>query len=220
MWSPGWWRANGETALRRVGFLFCKGVMQKRYSYENTYISNTLNKGGIMKKQVFGILIALVLVLSFGFTVPALSCPFSVFVDVKPMSCPNPLNVRSKGVLPVAILGAEDFDVTTVDPASVRLNLADMGLIDGEGVCPLRWAYEDVATPYLPDIGGCHDLGPDGYLDLVLKFRTQEVVALDLSGHEDGAEVDLQITGQLFDGFYIIGQDTIVVINKMINGDG
>jgi len=32
-------------------------------------------------------------------------------VDIKPTSCPNPLNVKSRGVLPVAILGTADFDV-------------------------------------------------------------------------------------------------------------
>ena len=42
-------------------------------------------------------------------------------VDIKPGSCPNPINVKSKGVLPTEILGTEDFDVTMVDPASVRL---------------------------------------------------------------------------------------------------
>ena len=177
-----------------------------------------------MKRQVFGILIALVLVLSFGFTVPA-SATFvqEVFVDVKPMSCPNPLNVCSKGVLSVAILGLEDFDVMTVDPDTIRLNLADMGLADGDGVCPLRWAHEDVATPCLADYDGCHEVGPDGYLDLVLKFRTQDLVALDLSRHMDGEVVFLQINGKLKEvstGSPIIGQDAIVIINKNGYADG
>ena len=171
-----------------------------------------------MKKQVFGILIALVLVFSFGFTVPASSSfVLGVFVDVKPMSCPNPLNVRSKGVLPVAILGTEDFDVRAVDPASIELNLVNLGLADGARVCPLRWAYEDVATPYLADWDGCHEAGPDGYLDLVLMFDTPEVVALNLSEHPDGDVVFLQITGNLKEeatGSPIIGQDAIVIIKK------
>lgn len=144
--------------------------------------------------------------------------PIPVDVDIKPMSCPNPLNVRSKGILPVAILGTEEFDVMTVDPASI---LANMGL----HVSPLRWAYKDVATPYSAAIDGdgCHELGPDGYLDLVLKFDTPELVAQDLLRHEDGAEVVLQITGNLkeeFSGSPIIGEDTIVVINKMMDQDG
>ena len=58
-------------------------------------------------------------------------------VDIKPQSCPNPLNVGKKGVLPVAVLGNDDFDVTDIDPSSVRL----------AGVPPLRSSLEDVATP-------------------------------------------------------------------------
>ena len=41
-----------------------------------------------------------------------------VGVDIKPGSCPNPFNTKSKGVLPVAVLGTKDLDVTTVDWAS------------------------------------------------------------------------------------------------------
>ena len=60
-----------------------------------------------------------------------------VAIDIKPGSCPNPFNLDSRGVLPVAVLGGADFDVASVDPATLRL----------EGVAPLRWAREDVATP-------------------------------------------------------------------------
>jgi len=99
-----------------------------------------------------------------------LVCPIDVSVDIKPTSCPNPINFKSKGVLPVAILGTDEFDVTQIDPASVRL----------EGVAPLRWAIEDVATPFVGDIDDCYDCttaGQDGYDDLTLKFSTQEIVA-------------------------------------------
>lgn len=49
---------------------------------------------------------------------PIVVCP--VPIDIKPQSCPNPINVKSRGVLPVAILGTAEFDVTTIDPASIR----------------------------------------------------------------------------------------------------
>ena len=45
----------------------------------------------------------------------------SVEVDIKPMSCPNSLNVKGGGVLPVAILGTDVFDVTTIDTTSLHL---------------------------------------------------------------------------------------------------
>ncbi|UCF66491.1 MAG: hypothetical protein JSV80_11920 [Acidobacteriota bacterium] len=47
--------------------------------------------------------------------------PVEVADDVKPGSCPNPVNVTSRGTLPVAILGTADLDVTTIDPDSIRL---------------------------------------------------------------------------------------------------
>ncbi|GAF91981.1 unnamed protein product, partial [marine sediment metagenome] len=59
-------------------------------------------------------------------------CTYIAF-DIKPGSCLNPLNLASRGVLPVAILGAEDFDVNAIDPASIFL----------EGVPAIRSAYED-----------------------------------------------------------------------------
>ncbi len=45
-----------------------------------------------------------------------------IAVDIKPTSCPNPLNVKSNGVLPVAILGSDSFDAATIDATSIRLN--------------------------------------------------------------------------------------------------
>jgi hypothetical protein len=44
-----------------------------------------------------------------------------VALDIKPGSCPNPINIKSKGVLPTAIVGTSCFDVTQIDPASVLL---------------------------------------------------------------------------------------------------
>ena len=123
-----------------------------------------------------------------------------VSVDIKPMSWPNPLNVKARGVLPVAILGIADFDVSQVDPASVRL----------EGVAPLRWSFEDVGTV------GDPLAGPDGYTDLSLKFNTQEIVAA-LGAVSDGDVVALNLTGNLkeeFSGTAIAGEDVVLIIKK------
>ena len=141
--------------------------------------------------------------------------PVTVAIDIKPGSCPNPLNVKSQGVLPVAILGTEGFDVTQVDPATVKL----------EGVAPLRWAIEDVATP---SSGECNTLGSDGYLDLTLKFDTREILGklklstsdlvdeseIVLSDLEDGESLMLTLTGYLYDGTPIWGEDTVLIIKK------
>ncbi len=123
-----------------------------------------------------------------------------VSVDIKPMSWPNPLNVKDKGVLPVAILGTADFDVSQVDPATVRL----------EGVAPLRWALEDVGQPGVPLAG------PDGIMDLSFKFDAQAIVAV-LGVVNDGDNVVLHLTGNLkpeFGGTPIAGEDVVVIIKK------
>ena len=137
----------------------------------------------------------------------------SVALDIKPQSCPNPLNCKSKGILPVAILGTVTFDVTQVDPATVRL----------AGVAPLRWDYEDVATPYEPLSGrqdclvDCTTMGPDGYMDATLKFETQEIVAALGETIQDGDCIVAQLTGNLREsagGTEFIGEDVIRIVCK------
>jgi len=134
---------------------------------------------------------------------------YNIAIDFKPGSCPNPLNVKSKGVLPVAIIGLEDFDVFNIDPASIRL----------EDIPAVRSSYEDVATP-VPDgaeICECTIEGPDGYLDLTLKFNVQEIVAAlvaELGEVNDGEELELTLTGVLNDGTPIEGKDCILIISK------
>ena len=137
-----------------------------------------------------------------------------VYVDIKPGSCPNPLNLKSKGVLPVAVLGTLDFDVTSIDPTTIRLALAA-----GEGepsVIPLRWSIEDVATPFEGELCDCHSLNGDGYLDLTLKFDMQElVVTLGLDAYE-GETIPLILIGNLMgengEGLPIIGSDCIRIL--------
>jgi hypothetical protein len=139
-----------------------------------------------MKKNMLTIMLILLAVVLSGCGVPV------VYVDVKPQSCPNPLNVKSKGLLPVAFLGTEDFDVSSVDPSAVTLL----------GVPPITWDYEDVSTP-LEEFPGenceCTEAGPDGYLDLVFHFDTQEVVAAMEALADFFEELELEIEdGELF----------------------
>ena len=74
-----------------------------------------------------------------------------VEIDIKPGSDPNSINLKSKGVVPVAVLTADDFDASTVDPSTVEF----------AGASPVRWTMEDVDG--------------DGDLDLILHFKTQEL---------------------------------------------
>ena len=135
-------------------------------------------------------------------------------IDVKPQSWPNPLNVNSRGMLPVAILGTQEFDVSQVDPESVAL-MVGLTLVE-----PLRWSLEDVATPVEPYIGKGEedgtDAGPDGQMDLTLKFDTQEVVQA-LGDVSDRERVLLTIVGALkeeFGGTAIVGEDWVIILTK------
>jgi hypothetical protein len=155
--------------------------------------------------------------------------PMRVPVDVKPGSCPNPLNFKSKGVLPVAILGTDWLPVRMIDPRSITLF----------GISPLRWSREDVGTPvdsfFCHDnpcdtdcgepgdcdkpCGGyeCNELGPDGHLDLALKFDTQQIVAKLKEMYpqaKNRALVPLVLEGKLYKGLCITGQDSVIILNK------
>ncbi|GAJ00697.1 unnamed protein product, partial [marine sediment metagenome] len=58
-------------------------------------------------------------------------------------------------------MGLEDFDVNTIDPASIFL----------AGIPAIRSSYEDVAAPVVDwNECECTPDGPDGYTDLTLKF--------------------------------------------------
>lgn len=129
-----------------------------------------------------------------------------VFVDVKPAGCPNPINIGAEGSLPVAILGTAMFDVSTVDPSSVKLN----------GVPTSRFALEDVATPFtgaLVNSTSCTTAGPDGFTDLVLQFNNPAVSA-SLGTVTNDQVVVLTLTGNLkaqFGGTPITGQDVVII---------
>lgn len=130
--------------------------------------------------------------------------PLHLSLDIRPGSCPNPLNGKTQGVLPAALLGTDDFDVANVDVASLKL----------EGVAPIRWAYEDVATPYGGDLCGCTDAGADGYTDLTLKFDTQEIIAATGSPLR-GGRFKLTLTGQTLDGVPLEAQDCVVGVGNV-----
>ncbi|MFX1485304.1 MAG: LamG-like jellyroll fold domain-containing protein, partial [Promethearchaeota archaeon] len=115
-----------------------------------------------------------------------------IYVDIKPASWPNPINTRDKGVLSIAICGTPYFDVHSIDPASVTLGC----YINDELVYPLRWSYEDVATPYLGEPGGGHALDSDGYIDLVLHFDSREVIETLNLALKAGEVIPLIITGE------------------------
>ena len=125
-------------------------------------------------------------------------------LDIKPGSCPNPINLISGGFVPVALLGTTDFDVTTVDLASVALVRADGvggSAAPNEGPPGPPSELEDVATPFLGAICDCQGSGGDGLMDLLMHFPMDDIASsLELGGLLRGALVELAVTGSLLDG--------------------
>ncbi|UCG15617.1 MAG: hypothetical protein JSV19_10015, partial [Phycisphaerales bacterium] len=123
-------------------------------------------------------------------------------LDVKPGSCPNSFNRKSRGALHTAVCGTETFDVTTIDIASVRLCRVDgIGgqVAPHEGPPGPHSVFDDVATPYYGE--SCHELGADGIVDLQMHFENEVVTAvLELDALAPGAMVELVINGSLLDG--------------------
>lgn len=82
-------------------------------------------------------------------------------LDIKPGSYPNSINTKSRGVIPVALLGTDTFDVTTVDVTTLRFGPSDAlpahNLTDAE-----------VYAEHLQDVNY------DGYIDLVSHYRTKQ----------------------------------------------
>lgn len=146
-------------------------------------------------------------------------------LDIKPGSCPNPLNRKSHGMMPAAILGTDFFDASQIDVSSVTLSRLD-GI--GESVSPNEGppgphsVLEDVGTPFSGELCDCHELQGDGVVDLSMHFSTQEVVEmLELNDLSPGSFVELTISGILLDKTPFTANDCIRLVPAGdMDGDG
>jgi hypothetical protein len=115
-----------------------------------------------------------------------------VDIDIKPWSDPNSINTKSKGLIPVAILGSAIFDVTDIVVTTLAFG-------------------PDYAEPAHdltdPDVYNDHlqDVDVDGYLDLVCHFKTQE------AGLAKG-DTDATLTGETNDGVIVYGTDSVNIV--------
>jgi len=148
-----------------------------------------LKKGSIMKSLKTFTSIAVGSLLISASSLLACEVP----VDIHPTSCPNPINVGSKGLVPAAILGTTVRGVHLINPLhdegwekGIQMvfppyytPLADFpeGMTERIVVQAVKVRYEDVATPYAGDACedeySCTENGPDGEEDLTLKFPAQ-----------------------------------------------
>jgi hypothetical protein len=78
-----------------------------------------------------------------------------ISLDIRPRSRGNSVRPQSQGLLPVAILGAPDFDVRSVDPATLAFG-------------------PDGAAPVHPRAGRLRDVNRDGYRDRSFAFRISQ----------------------------------------------
>ena len=116
-------------------------------------------------------------------------------IDIKPGGNQNNINLKSKGVVSVAVLTTDNFDAGTVDPATVKF----------AGAAPERWKLEDVDD--------------DGDDDLMFHFRTQK---LNLDQDSTEATLTAQLTGpitaqsteQVSGGTTVSGTDEVRIISS------
>ena len=137
--------------------------------------------------------------------------------DIKPGSCPNSFNRNSNGVLPVALVGTDDFDITEVDLGSILLTRTDGvggSIAPHEGPPGPHSEFEDVATPFEGEEQcDCHELESDGILDLSMKFKSADLVdALELGDLKAGELVSLTLMGDLLDGTPFEAADCIRIV--------
>jgi hypothetical protein len=137
-----------------------------------------------------------------AFEVEEGTCPLpvgviSIMIDIHFPSNPNNLNCKSNGKMPVMIFGMDDFDVTEINVDTLRLDLES----NGNGISPVSVGIEDEGSP--DEKGVEAEFGtPDGFLDMSVRFDTQEVAELidcdDLAKGE--ASETLVLSGELNDG--------------------
>jgi hypothetical protein len=118
--------------------------------------------------------------------------PFEFTIDIKPGSDVNPINLGSQGVIPVAIYGSADFDVLGIEAASITF---------GPNAAP------EAHGKVHPD-----DVNDDGYLDLMLHFRTQAV------GLVEGT-TELCLHAATMDSVSLDGCDSITIVPPDHAGD-
>jgi len=124
--------------------------------------------------------------------------PLEVDVDILPHDDPNLLtqNTRSKGRLPIAILGSEEYDIGDINLVSLS--------IAGTDLVPLKTPSAD------------KDENGDGINDLVMHFSRRDLImAMGLLDLDPGTVVSITVEGTLSSGRVVFGTDDVTLIARM-----
>ncbi|MBI5670193.1 MAG: lamin tail domain-containing protein [Chloroflexi bacterium] len=112
-----------------------------------------------------------------------------VDIDIKPGSDTNPINLKSNGKVPVAILGSLDFDAAFVDPSTVTLAGAPVAKQGRR----LMVSFEDV--------------NGDRILDMLLHFETKQLKLTE-------ADTQAILLGRTIDGTKLRGLDSVRIVGS------
>lgn len=152
--------------------------------------------------------------------------PCEVPVDIKGGSCPNSVNTKSKGVLPVAILEGGEVALADIDPDSIKVEgvpvIAGMSIMeDSTQAGPLVGAPEDCLECFDADANlNCDTDGDgiddaycgDGVDELVVYVDMEALAAGPLADAERGDCTPLEVTGMTYDGRAIVGSDSVSIV--------
>lgn len=112
-----------------------------------------------------------------------------VGIDIKPGSDPNCFNQNERGVIPVAILGSANLDVTQINIESLSI----------QGLAVKMVGKSDRYLAHYDYVNG------DEYIDLVVQFQDSDGWVSSGSGYAT-------LTGTLNNGVLIGGSDTICMV--------
>lgn len=121
-------------------------------------------------------------------TLSPISETLTVGIDIKPGSDPNCFNINGHGVIPVAILGDADFDVSQVDTSSLSFGGLSVRIRGKKGtLCSIDYSNSD------------------NYLDLICHFE-------DDADNWEAGNSTATLTGNLLDSTAFEGTDSICVV--------
>ena len=110
-------------------------------------------------------------------------------IDIKPGDAKNIVRASSGRIIPVAILGSKDLDVTAINPRTIRLNGVDVMLVgkSDKSLCKQT------------------DFNDDGYEDLLCDVRT--------TGFKVGeGEYRIILKASTYSGETLTGEDSIKIV--------